>query len=208
MANHRITLAASLGAIALAPAALASNTPEAFMQTTPAQPMTAQPATTPPATTPAGLHDFDFFVGEWKVHHRQLKERLAGSHEWVEYEGTTSTRKIMGGWGNMDDNLLDKPGGAYRAVTLRSFDPATGQWSIWWLDGRTPSANLDPSIKGRFENGIGTFYADDTLNGKPIRVRFTWSHSSASTCRWEQAFSPDGGKIWETNWIMEFRRRE
>ena len=192
MTNHRSMLVAGLGAIALA-SPLAS---------------TGQAVTMPAASTQAGLHDFDFFVGEWKVHHRQLKERLAGNHEWMEFEGTTSTRKILGGWGNMDDNLLDKPGGAYRAVTLRSFDPATGQWSIWWLDGRTPSANLDPSVKGRFENGVGTFYADDTLNGRPIRVRFTWSHSSAQTCHWEQAFSPDGGKTWETNWIMEFRRSE
>jgi hypothetical protein len=158
------------------------------------------------AATPAGLHDFDFFIGEWKVHHRQLKERLVGSHEWMQFEGTTSTRKILGGLGNMDDNLLDKPGSAYRAVTLRSFDPANGQWSIWWLDGRTPSANLDPSMKGRFENGIGTFHADDTLDGKPICVRFTWSHSSATACHWEQAFSPDGGTTWETNWSMDFRR--
>lgn len=195
MRTHCITLAAGLGVLALTSASV-----------TPAQGAEMTPATAPATTTPAGLHDFDFFMGEWTVHHRQLKERMAGSHEWVEFEGTTSTRKIMSGWGNMDDNLLDKPGGAYRAVTLRAFDPTTGQWSIWWLDGRTPAANLDPSIKGRFENGIGTFYADDTLNGKPIRVRFTWSHSSPRACHWEQAFSPDGGKTWETNWIMEFRR--
>lgn len=190
---HCITLAA--GIISLAPPA---NAPSRAAQTS--------PEAAASTTSPAGLHDFDFFVGEWSVRHRQLKDRLAGSHDWVEFHGRTSTRKILGGWGNMDDNFLDKPGGAYRAATLRAFNPATGQWSIWWLDGRTPSASLEPSMTGRFENGVGTFYADDTLNGKPIRVRFTWSHSSANACRWEQAFSPDGGKTWETNWIMEFRR--
>jgi hypothetical protein len=205
MINHRITLA-GLGALALAPAALAASTVASHIQGTSIQVAPTQATTSPPAAAPAGLRDFDFFVGDWKVHHRQLKERLAGSHEWVEFDGTTSTRKIMGGWGNMDDNFLNKPSGGYRAVTLRYFDPATGQWSIWWLDGRTPSANLDPSIKGRFEHGVGTFYADDTLNGRPIRVRFTWSHSSAAACHWEQAFSPDGGKTWETNWTMDFRR--
>jgi hypothetical protein len=179
MTTHCIALAAALGAIALS------------AQSAPVQ---------------SGLHDFDFFIGEWRVHHRRLKERLAGSHEWLEFDGTTSTRETMGGWGNMDDNLLDMPGGAYRAVTLRAFDPKTGQWSIWWLDGRNPSGNLDPPVRGRFEGGVGTFYADDTLNGKPIRVRFTWSHAAANACRWEQAFSPDGGKTWETNWTMEFQR--
>jgi len=200
MRTHRLTLAAGIGALTLAPTfAVPSQAADANSAATQASPSQA-------TATQAGLHDFDFFMGEWTVHHRRLRERLAGSHDWEEFEGTTSTRKILGGWGNMDDNLLDMPGAAYRAVTLRSFDQATGLWSIWWLDGRSPSANLDPSVKGRFENGIGTFYADDTLNGKPIRVRFTWSHSSATACHWEQAFSPDGGKTWETNWIMEFRR--
>jgi hypothetical protein len=88
---------------------------------------------------------------------------------------------------------------------VRTFDPKTGQWTIWWLDGRNPG-NLDVPVKGRFENGVGTFYADDTFEERPIKIRFVWSHITATTCRWEQAFSPDAGRTWETNWIMEFRR--
>jgi hypothetical protein len=153
-----------------------------------------------------GLRDFDFWIGEWRVHHRRLKERLADSHEWIEFDGTSSVRKTMGGWGNMDDNVLDMPGGSYRAISLRAFDPKTGQWAIWWLDGRNPAGDLDPAVKGRFDNGIGTFYADDSLRGKPIRVRFTWSHITAKSARWEQAFSPDGGATWEINWVMDMRR--
>jgi hypothetical protein len=155
---------------------------------------------------PRGLHDFDFLIGEWRVHHHRLKERLAGNHEWVEFGGTSSARKIMGAQGNMDDNVLDLPGGAYRAVTLRAFDPKTRLWAIWWLDGRDPSAALDPPVKGRFEHGVGTFYADIVFEGKPVRVRFVWSHITTDSARWEQAFSPDAGGSWETNWIMEFQR--
>jgi hypothetical protein len=154
----------------------------------------------------SGLHDFDFLIGRWQVHHRRLKERLANSHEWVEFEGTLSTRQLMDGWANMGDNVFKMPGGEVRGVSLRSYDPRTGQWAVWWLDGGNPSGNLDPPIKGKFENGVGTFYADDTLRGKTIRVRVTWSHITASSARWEQAFSPDGGKTWETNWVTEFRR--
>ena len=76
-------------------------------------------------------------------------------------------------------------------------------WSIWWFDGRTPS-ELDPPVTGRFENGVGTFYSDDTFKGKPIRVRFTWSNITAASAHWEQAFSADGGKTWETNWTTDF----
>ena len=112
----------------------------------------------------------------------------------------------MDGLANMDDNVFDMPGGTYRGVALRSYDPKSGQWAIWWLDGRNPFGDLDPPVKGRFENGVGTFYADDTLRGKPIRVRFIWSHITATSAHWEQAFSPDGGKTWEINWLTDFRR--
>jgi hypothetical protein len=151
-----------------------------------------------------GANDFDFLIGDWRVHHRRLKERLAGNHDWIEFEGMCVMQKILGGAGNMDENFLDFPGGAYWAVTLRTYDAAKKQWSIWWIDGRNPS-HLDPPVVGRFTDGVGTFYADDTFKGKAIRVRFLWTNLTTKP-HWEQAFSDDGGKSWETNWIMEFVR--
>ena len=103
-----------------------------------------------------GSNDFDFLVGNWRVHHRRLKERLAGSHDWIEFEGTCVMRKILGDAGNMDENVLDFPGNAYRALTLRTYDSAKRQWSIWWFDGRNPS-HLDPPVVGGFKNGVGPF---------------------------------------------------
>ncbi len=158
------------------------------------------------ATTDIPPDDFDFIVGDWRVRHRRLRTRLAGCSEWIEFEGTSSTRRILGGFGNLEDNVLALPDGAYRAVALRSFDPATATWSIWWLDGRHPD-RLDTPVVGRFADGTGVFLADDMLDDAPIRIRFTWS-SAAGTPRWEQAFSADGGDTWETNWTMDFFRVE
>ena len=153
----------------------------------------------------SAVHDFDFYMGSWRVHHRRLNERLAGTDEWEEFEGTSVAWPLLDGAGNVDDNLLELPAGTYRAISLRSFDPATNQWSIWWLDGRSPG-RLDPPVVGGFEDGVGTFIAEDTFKDKPILVRFLWSDITVSTCRWEQAFSPDGGATWETNWEMDFLR--
>ncbi len=150
-----------------------------------------------------GVHDFDFLVGEWRVHHRRLKP---DSHEWVDFEGTSSNRKLMDGGANMEEHELNAPYGAYRAVALRSYDSKTGQWAIWWLDGRYPSGPLDPPVKGRFENGVGSFYGDYTQDGKPTRVRFLWSNITPTSARWEQSSSSDGGKTWAANWIMNFQR--
>jgi hypothetical protein len=149
--------------------------------------------------------DFDFFMGSWRVRHKRLKERLVGATEWEQFNGLCVAHKTLGGFGNIDDNMLELPAGAYRAVTMRAYDPKAKTWSIWWLDARHPGA-LDVPVVGRFENGVGTFLANDTLNGKPIVVRFLWSLPKPSQPRWEQAFSPDGGKSWETNWVMDFVR--
>jgi hypothetical protein len=153
-----------------------------------------------------GLHDFDFLVGHWQVHHRKLKQRLANNHEWIEFEGTLFTQPLMGSSSNVDDTVFNVPGAPYRGVALRSFDPETQQWSIWWLDSRTPLGPLDPPMRGSFHNGVGTFYGDDTLNGKPVRARFLWSDITPTSGHWEQAYSPDDGKTWETNWVQDIIR--
>ena len=155
-----------------------------------------------------GVHDFDFLVGRWQVHHRKLKERLANNHEWVEFEGTLVSQPLMGGYANVDDDVFEVPGGTYRGVAPRSFDAKSQQWSIWWIDSRTPLAPLDPPVRGSFHNGVGTFYADDSFNGKPIRIRFVWSKITPTSCHWEQAFSPDAGKTWETNWVQDHKRAQ
>ena len=158
-----------------------------------------------PADPNDPAHAFDLFVGTWKVKHRQLKERLAGSHEWIEFGGTQVFVPILGGFGNADDNFIDKPGNPYRGFTVRAYDPKTKNWAIWWLDGRTPDAISVPTV-GRFEHGVGTLYDDEDFNGKPIKCRFIWSEITATSRKWEQAFSPDGGKTWETNWIAWFTK--
>ena len=147
-------------------------------------------------------NDFDFIIGDWVVKHERLRERFTGSDVWDEFDGLSSTSKILGGFGNLEDNLLRYPAGDSRAVALRSYNPETGQWSIWWLDGRNPSS-LDTPVTGAFENGIGTFLATDTLDGIPIVVRFIWD-STREDPTWEQAFSTDDGSTWETNWRMRF----
>ena len=150
-------------------------------------------------------HDFDFLMGRWRVLHRRLRERLAGNNEWQEFDGTCSAQTLLGGQGNVDDNVLNLPAGAYRAASLRAFDAQTRRWAIWWLDARWPHTVGLPVVGG-FEGGVGTFYSDETLDGRPIRVRFRWTDTHTPSPRWEQAFSPDAGETWEVNWAMRFVR--
>lgn len=148
-------------------------------------------------------NDFDFIIGDWVVSHRRLNERLVGCTDWTAFSGRSSTRKILGGFGNLEDNILNFPEGVFRAAAMRSYCPVARTWSIWWLDGRYPT-RLDTPVVGRFEGGAGLFHADDVLDGRPIRVRFTWLSKDPAGPRWEQAFSADAGATWETNWTMQF----
>jgi hypothetical protein len=146
--------------------------------------------------------DFDFWPGEWRVHNRRLRERLAGSDEWEEFESTSTARKILDGHGNEDEFRTDHDGG-FVGMSFRFFDPVTRLWWIYWADSRRPGA-LDPPVVGSFSGDVGLFEGDDELRGQAIRVRFVWSRVTTPTPRWEQAFSDDGGATWETNWVMEF----
>ena len=150
--------------------------------------------------------DFDFFMGKWKVHNRKLKERLKGSTSWDEFDGTVVARPIWGGRANTDEFEADSPSGHIQGMTLRLYDLKSQQWSLYWAN----SANgiLEKPMIGGFQNGRGEFYDQEFFDGKSIFVRFIWSNITPASCRWEQAFSEDGGKSWETNWIMEFTRIE
>lgn len=150
-------------------------------------------------------HDFDFEVGCWTVRHRRLKERLVGCTDWDAFTGTSETRLVLGGNGNVEDNLLNFPSGPYRAIAVRAFDVAKQTWAIWWLSAHDPH-QLDTPVIGSFENGVGSFFAEDKLRDAPVLVRFLWMNTDTATPRWEQAMSRDDGQTWETNWTMDFER--
>lgn len=147
--------------------------------------------------------EFDFFTGTWDVANRRLTERLAGCTDWEEFPGVAVGQLAFGGAAHIDEIVFPTKGWA--GLTFRLFDPARETWSLYWvssLDGQ-----MQPPLVGRFTNGRGEFFSDDTFGGRPIRVRFIWSDITPTSARWEQAFSADGEQTWETNWFMAFTRR-
>lgn len=151
-----------------------------------------------------GLVDFDFLMGSWKTHNRRLRERLAGSTSWEEFEGRVTARKILGGLGNCDEVVMQRESGTMEGMTLRFYDAKSGEWNLHWADS-VRGMTFPPQV-GKFQNGRGEFYAFETHADKHIFSRFIWSDITENSCRWEQAFSEDGGKTWETNWTMAFTR--
>lgn len=152
--------------------------------------------------TPAerdGQRDFDFEIGTWKTRLKRLLNPLTGSTTWVEYEGTTVVRKVWNGRANLVELVADGPAGHFEGLSLRLYNPTSRQWSLNFasLNG---GVMTEPTI-GEFKNGRGEFFSQETLDGRAIFVRFVISDITPNSCRFEQAFSNDGGKTWEVNWV-------
>ena len=144
--------------------------------------------------------DWAFLVGHWRVKNRKLKR----DGSWETFDSTLRNHPVMGGLGNVGDNVFHAPSGKYRGVSMRAYDPATKLWRSWWLDGRMPQ-DISPSVSGGFANGVGTLTGEDLVNGEKVQVRSRWSGITGTTAQWEQAISRDG-KRWEPNWIAELER--
>lgn len=180
-----------------------------------------QSSKTAQSTAADGSHAFDFIYGKWRMPNHRLTKRLADSHEWVDFVTCDEGSPLPGGIGNIDywkaSYWKDFVG-----VTVRTYDPKTDLWRIYWVDNRFSEGVIQPPVTGKFDGKVGVFEGPDTFNGLPITVRFTWTvdpnglpstekweHAmnpggSRIVAKWEQAFSKDGGKTWETNWYNEF----
>ncbi|HQU94447.1 MAG TPA: hypothetical protein PLK77_19275 [Pyrinomonadaceae bacterium] len=157
------------------------------------------------AQTPAdGQKDFDFEIGTWKTSLRRLVKPLTGSTTWVEYEGTSVVSKVWGGKANLVELDVSGPAGHIEALSLRLYNPESRQWSLNFSNSAVGTMSV-PTIGG-FKNGRGEFYNQETLGARSIFVRFVIWCDNADTCHFEQAFSDDGGKNWEVNWIATDRR--
>jgi hypothetical protein len=168
------------------------------------QPIAPAAAETLPAHSSAT--DFDIFYGRpWHVHNRRLAKRLAGSHDWVEFDAVDEFRPLPGGLGNQEiyrtDHWKD-----FVNIGVHLYNPQTQQWSLYSVDNGNAPGVLQAPVVGRFSGDTGLFFGADTFEGKPIQVRFLWKILADNHVTWEQAFSPDGGKTWEANWTMDFTR--
>jgi hypothetical protein len=151
-----------------------------------------------------GQHDFDALLGSWKYHLKRRLHPLTGSNTWVEFNGTGACYKVWDGRAQLDTLEVDGPSGHIEGLTLRLYDPESHQWRLYWANSKL--GIIDPPQVGEFKDGHGQFFAQDTLNGRVILVRYDWSNMNTGTPHFEQSFSDDGGKSWEVNWITDQTR--
>jgi len=159
------------------------------------------------ASPASSQHDFDFFVGKWKMKNRHLNARLANCKEYTEFESEVKDSSGLRGMGNFDivTRHLDD-GKVYEGRTVRTFDPQTRLWRLYWMDSN--GGPLDPPVIGSFNNGIGLFFCKDFQVGRPVIIVFKWDITNPQRPHWSQAFSDDNGKTWEWNYTNTSYRVE
>ena len=160
----------------------------------------------PPLQRAESWTDFDWALGAWRTHVRRVKSPLSGETEWLEYEGTTVVHRLLDGRSNVAELRVQGPAGAIAGVSLRLYHPARREWSIHYAS--VADGQMSPPLIGGFKNGRGEFFGHDTFLGRKIRVRFVMTDITPRSARFEQAFSDDGGKTWEVNWIATDTRVE
>jgi len=166
----------------------------------------AASASRTPAAIRDGQHDFDFEIGTWRTHLKRLLHPFTGSDEWAEYDGSTVVRSVLGGRGNLVELTADGPAGHFEGLSLRLYDTRAHQWSLNFAPAGSDQL-ATPTI-GSFTDGRGEFYDQELLNGRAILVRFVVTRLDEDTCRFEQAYSADGGRSWEVNWVATDTREK
>lgn len=151
-----------------------------------------------------GQRDFDFEFGDWKMHLSRRLNPLTGSDTWVSYDGTSIVRKVWNGAANLGEIDLTGPTGRIQGLSLRVYNPDARQWNVHFAN--SGSGVLGEAMVGGFMNGRGEFYNQELFNGREIFVRFIFSDIGPKSFKLEQAFSDDGGKTWEANWLATFTR--
>ena len=157
------------------------------------------------STTPKPNADFDFLMGIWKCRHRYLVRRLADCHDWIEFDGSCAARKILDGFGNMDENDIELPGDRYRGMSLRTWDPEL-QALVDLLARQPPAGPPVPAGARQLREGRRHLLRRRHVRGPPHPRAVPVVAHHRQSARWEQAFSLDEGNSWETNWYMDFTR--
>jgi len=167
---------------------------------------TAKPGAQHAVAERDGQHDFDFHLGQWKSDITHLQHPLTGSTTWIKCAGTLSARKVWDGRAQFEELEAACPAGHIEDLLLFLYNPQSHQWSL--NSAAVGDGVIGRPMFGEFKNGRGEFYDQEPFKDRLILVRQVWSDITATSHHFEQAFSDDGGKTWETNFKATLTRAE
>ena len=150
-----------------------------------------------------GSHDFDFALGSWTTEVTIIKDPFKPG-EQVHMRGKKVARPIWNGKGWIEEIEAGAGDSHWQGATIFLYDPAAHQWSQNYVDS-TEGRMEAPSI-GEYRDGKLEFYSQETVDGRAMLLRGTWTIQNKDLHTYEIARSNDGGRTWHTSFIARVSR--
>jgi Protein of unknown function (DUF1579) len=155
----------------------------------------AQQSTPNPCTLPQ-QKQLEFWVGEWDL-------TWPGQNAGETAHGTNTIRRIMDGC-VVQENFSGGDSMPLRGTSVSTFDSRSGHWKQTWVDNQ--GGYLD--FVGDFKDGQMILQREAVgPGGAHLQQRMVWKNISATELDWSWESSKDGGKTWQVNWPIHYKRK-
>ncbi len=155
----------------------------------------SNPAPPPDPCAAAEQKQLSFWVGEWDL---TWPGNKAGEVE----HGTNSIKRILDGC-VVQENFSAQASGHLRGTSVSTFDAHAGKWKQTWVDNE--GGYLD--FVGEFKDGQMILQREASRQGEKVLQRMVWKNITANELDWSWEASHDGGKTWQVQWPIHYKRR-
>jgi hypothetical protein len=162
--------------------------------------VSAQPAVSPAATPNPCLvteqTQLSFWLGEWEL-------TWPGEKQGEVDHGTNSIQRVLDGCA-IEENFSGGTAMHLRGRSLSIFDTISGKWKQTWVDNE--GGYLD--FAGEFRDGQVILAREAVRrNGQKVLQRMVFKNITSNELDWSWEASTDGGKTWQVNWPIHYKRK-
>ena len=138
---------------------------------------------------------FDFWVGEWNL---TWPGQKAGEMD----HGTNSIKRILDGC--VVEESFSGQVTHLRGISVSTFDLNAGKWKQTWVDNE--GGYLD--FVGELKDGQLILQREaSSKGGAKTLQRMVWKNITANELDWSWEASSDGGKTWQVQWPIHYKRK-
>jgi hypothetical protein len=158
-------------------------------------PLFAQQSTRPDPCAAAEQKQLEFWVGEWNL-------TWPGAKAGETAHGTNSIRRILDGC-VVQENFSGGDATHLRGTSVSIYEGKSGKWKQTWVDNE--GGYLD--FVGEFKNGQMILERETVINSTKTLQRMVWKNITPTELDWSWEASTDGGKTWQVQWPIHYKRR-
>lgn len=144
-----------------------------------------------PCSAQAESHQFDFWIGDWKVYNPQGQQ-----------VGNSKIEQILGECVILE-NWTDYYGNQGKSINV--YNPSTNKWQQTWVDDK---GMVTEYINGAYKDSAMIFpdSRPQKINGKERLHRLSFFKISADEVRQLGEISDDAGMTWKTGYDLKYIR--